>query len=120
MVRGGNSLTDFFLKRCVYGDCQTRFKELPNKKYCEIHAKVRQLESMKQAILKKQIKRAKEPLVEVKCHHCKEMTYSISGAKRFCSDTCRNKHFQLKVRIKRKEKQIVKYQQQLDELRAKL
>lgn len=120
MVRGGNSLTDFFLKRCVYGDCQTQFKHHGRRKYCDLHAEMKKLEDIKNAVLKKQIEKSLRPLVEIQCKFCKDTALSISGARLFCSDTCRNKHFQLKVRIKRKEKQIVKYQQQLEELRAKL
>lgn len=120
MVRGGNSLTDIFLKRCVYGDCQTQFKEFGRRKYCELHQQVRALEQSKEGILKKQMKRANEPLIEIQCKYCGKTALSISGAKKFCSSNCKSKHHRIGVRITRIESQIVKYQKELVMLRAKL
>jgi len=113
-------LTDIFLKRCVYGDCQTQFKEFGRRKYCELHQQVRALEQSKEGILKKQMKRANEPLIEIQCKYCGKTALSISGAKKFCSSTCKSKFCRIKKRIPIIESQIVKYQKELVVLRAKL
>jgi hypothetical protein len=78
------------------------------------------LENAKVAILKKQQAKANQPLFEIQCTYCKKTAMSITGAKKYCSHTCRSKYFNLKSRILTKEYQIVKYQKEIEEMRARL
>jgi hypothetical protein len=108
------------IARCKYPKCMVDFEYQPNKKYCEVHKEVRELESRKNAILKNQQKRLEEPLYEIQCKYCKKSAMSITGAKKYCSNSCRTKYFNLKSTIENKKQQIEKYQKQLEGLEAKL
>lgn len=108
------------IARCKYPKCMVDFKYQPNKKYCEIHKEIRVLELRKIAILKVQMKKSEDPIYEIQCRYCKKTAMSITGAKKYCSNSCRTKYFNLKSTIVKKRQQIEKYQAQLLELEAKL
>ena len=88
------------MARCKYHNCKVEFQYQPNKKWCELHKEVRLLECAKKGILKTQQKRFEQGLYEIECKYCNKVVMSITGAKKFCSATCRSKSFVLKKRIK--------------------